>query len=52
YHPRSGWLTGLDVTNNLVYQVNIFKNYLRVLPLKDVVIQVDPAKIKVDRRNY
>ncbi|MEH1874913.1 metallophosphoesterase family protein [Nostoc sp.] len=51
YHPRSGWLTGLDVTNNLVYQVNIFKHYLRSLPLKDVVIRVDPAKIKVDRRN-
>ncbi|MEH2459154.1 metallophosphoesterase family protein [Nostoc sp.] len=51
YHPKSGWLTGLDVTNNLVYQVNIFKNYLRVLPLEDVVIRVDPAKIKVDRRN-
>ncbi|MEH2325703.1 MAG: metallophosphoesterase family protein [Nostoc sp.] len=51
YHPRSGWLTGLDVTNNLVYQVNIFKDYHRTLPLKDVVIRVDPAKIKVDRRN-
>lgn len=51
YHPRSGWLTGLDVTNNLVYQVNIFKDYLRTLPLEDVVIRVDPAKIKVDRRN-
>ncbi|MCC5657285.1 serine/threonine protein phosphatase [Nostoc sp. XA010] len=51
YHPKSGWLTGLDVTNNLVYQVNIFRNYLRTLPLEDVVIRVDPAKIKVDRRN-
>lgn len=51
YHPRSGWLTGLDVTNNLVYQVNIFKNYLRTLPLEEVVITVNPAKIKVDRRN-
>ncbi|MFS0516340.1 metallophosphoesterase family protein [Nostoc sp. UIC 10607] len=51
YHPRSGWLTGLDVTNNLVYQVNIYKNYLRTLPLEDVAIRIDPAKIKVDRRN-
>ncbi|MEH2349688.1 MAG: metallophosphoesterase family protein [Nostoc sp.] len=51
YHPRSGWLTGLDVTNNLVYQVNIFKNYLRTLPLEEIVITVNPAKIKVDRRN-
>jgi serine/threonine protein phosphatase 1 len=51
YHPRSGWLTGLDITNQLVYQVNIFRNYLRALPLKDIAIAVDPAKIKVDRRN-
>ncbi len=51
YHPRSGWLTGLDVTNNLVYQVNIFRSHLRVLPLEEVVINVDPAKVRVDRRN-
>jgi serine/threonine protein phosphatase 1 len=51
YHPRSGWLTGLDITNQLVYQVNIFRNYLRALPLGDIAIAVDPAKIKVDRRN-
>ncbi|WP_375473957.1 metallophosphoesterase family protein [uncultured Nostoc sp.] len=51
YHPRSGWLTGLDVTNQLVYQVNIFKNYIRILPLEEVVSTVDPAKIKVARRN-
>ncbi|MBG1268694.1 metallophosphoesterase family protein [Nostoc sp. WHI] len=51
YHPRSGWLTGLDVTNNLVYQVNIFKDHLRILPLEEVVITIDPAKVKVDRRN-
>ncbi|MBC1329673.1 serine/threonine protein phosphatase, partial [Trichormus variabilis 9RC] len=51
YHPRSGWLTALDVTNNLVYQVNIFKNYIRALPLEEAVITVNPAKIKVDRRN-
>ncbi|MFN6462259.1 MAG: metallophosphoesterase family protein [Nostoc sp. DedVER02] len=51
YHPRSGWLTALDVTNNLVYQVNIFKNYIRTLPLEEAVITVNPAKIKVDRRN-
>ncbi|MEH2194310.1 MAG: metallophosphoesterase family protein [Nostoc sp.] len=51
YHPRSGWLSALDVTNNLVYQVNIFKNYIRTLPLEEAVITVNPAKIKVDRRN-
>ncbi len=51
YHPRSGWLTGLDVTNHVVYQVNVYKHYLRTLPLKEAVITVDPTKIKVHRRN-
>ncbi|MBW4685930.1 MAG: serine/threonine protein phosphatase [Komarekiella atlantica HA4396-MV6] len=51
YHPRSGWLTGLDVTNHLVYQVNVYKHHLRTLPLKEAVITVDPAKIKAERRN-
>ncbi|MBE9034005.1 metallophosphoesterase family protein [aff. Roholtiella sp. LEGE 12411] len=50
YHPKSGWLTGLDITNNLVYQVNVYKHHLRTLPLQEAVIAVDPAKIKAERR--
>jgi serine/threonine protein phosphatase 1 len=42
YHPRSGWLTALDVTNQLVYQVNVFQHKLRILPLEEAVIQVEP----------
>ncbi|MBD2345521.1 metallophosphoesterase family protein [Anabaena subtropica] len=49
YHPRSGWLTGLDITNNLIYQINIFTNCLRTLPLEEGVIYVDPKKIAVRR---
>ncbi|HYW22252.1 MAG TPA: metallophosphoesterase family protein [Nodularia sp. (in: cyanobacteria)] len=45
YHPRSGWLTGLDTTNNLIYQFNIFNNCLRTLPLAEGVIMVEPSKI-------
>ena len=26
YHPKSGWLTGLDITNRRVYQVNVFQH--------------------------
>lgn len=51
YHPRSGWLTGLDITNNLVYQANTFKKRVRTLDLKDAVMTVDPAQIKSDRRH-
>src|SRR5579883_1256344 len=44
YHPRSGWLTGLDVTNWLVYQVNVFKNDIRILPIKEAVTHIELAK--------
>jgi serine/threonine protein phosphatase 1 len=49
YHPRSGWLTGFDTTNNLIYQVNIFNDALRTLPLAEGVVMVDPAKIAARR---
>lgn len=51
YHPRSGWLTGLDITNNLVYQAHVFNNNVRTLPLEKVVTKIDPHKIKVGRRH-
>jgi serine/threonine protein phosphatase 1 len=34
YHPRSGWLTGLDTTNNVVYQVNTLNRETRTLTLE------------------
>lgn len=49
YHPRSGWLTGLDVTNQLVYQVNILNRCVRTLPLEEAVTVVEPTKIEVER---
>lgn len=45
YHPKSGWLTGLDVTNNLVYQVNVFQKQIHTLCLEEAVTQVDPARV-------
>ncbi|OUL18442.1 metallophosphoesterase family protein [Nostoc sp. 106C] len=51
YHPRSGWLTALDVTNNLVYQANVFKKRVRTLPLEEASVMIDPAEIKGARRN-
>jgi len=43
YHRKSGWLTGVDVTNHLVYQVNVFAQALRILPLAAVVTKFNPA---------
>lgn len=36
YHHKSGWLTGLDIDNHLVYQVNVFDNFKRQLPLDEL----------------
>ena len=37
YDPRSGWLTGLDMTNRKVYQANVFSRKTRILALEDTV---------------
>ena len=50
YHPKSGWLTGLDITNRRVYQVNVFQHQIRALPLAEAVVQVDPAQVQAARR--
>jgi serine/threonine protein phosphatase 1 len=51
YHLRSGWLTGLDITNQLVYQVNVFNNSVRTLPLEKAVTIIEPKEIKNSRRH-
>jgi serine/threonine protein phosphatase 1 len=50
YHPKSGWLTGLDITNNFVYQVNVFQNRIRVMPLDEVTVTVEPNHLRARRR--
>ncbi|MEB3182603.1 MAG: metallophosphoesterase family protein [Nostocaceae cyanobacterium] len=45
YHPRSGWLTGLDITNWLVYQINVFSSECRVMPLQEAVTNITPGKV-------
>jgi serine/threonine protein phosphatase 1 len=45
YHPKSGWLTGVDMTNQLVYQVDVFDRLIRTLPLSEAVTRVNPAQI-------
>lgn len=46
YHPKSGWLTGLDITNNQVYQFNIQQQKSRILTLESAVSAIEPTKIK------
>lgn len=50
YHPKSGWLTGVDMTNQRVYQINVFQGGKRVLPLAETVIQIEPEQILARRR--
>jgi serine/threonine protein phosphatase 1 len=50
YHPRSGWLTGLDMTTQRVYQANVFTDDVRVLPLEEVVVDVNPDEVASHRR--
>ena len=49
YHPKSGWLTGLDVANQQVYQVNVLHNSHRTLPLSEVVKYIEPAEVHARR---
>lgn len=35
YHPKSGWLTGLDIDNEIVYQVNVFDDSYRERSLEE-----------------
>jgi serine/threonine protein phosphatase 1 len=50
YHPRSGWLTGLDMTYKLVYQVNVFSHEVRTLSLEEAITIVDPMEVKLTGR--
>ncbi|AFZ13556.1 metallophosphoesterase [Crinalium epipsammum PCC 9333] len=50
YHQKSGWLTALDVTNDMVYQVNVSKLRVRKRSLKESVTRIDPSKVRVSKR--
>lgn len=49
YHPHSGWLTALDITNRLVYQVHTETHRLRTLPLDDAVTYLHPQDLAQKR---
>jgi serine/threonine protein phosphatase 1 len=45
YHPRSGWITGVDLENHWVYQVNVHSQKTRCLPLDEAIVQVKPQEV-------
>ncbi len=45
YHPRSGWLTALDITNQTVYQVQTKDQSQRILPLNEAVVSIEPSVV-------
>lgn len=51
YHPRSGWLTALDVVHQMVYQVNVYEPKTRVVPLREIVRLINPEQIR-ERTGY
>jgi serine/threonine protein phosphatase 1 len=50
YHPRSGWLTGVDMSQQQVYQVNVFQRKTRTLPLAEAIVQVEPTQVLMRRQ--
>ena len=43
YHPKSGWITALDLNQKQVYQVNVFSGVERVRPLLESTSPVLPS---------
>ncbi|MEL6224976.1 MAG: metallophosphoesterase family protein [Cyanobacteria bacterium J06627_8] len=50
YHPKSGWLTAFDTTNDIVHQVHVFSNVSRTSDLEEVVVDIDPSQIRSRRQ--
>ncbi len=46
YHPKSGWLTAVDIDQAVVYQVNTQTHARRVATLADAIATVEPAAVK------
>lgn len=48
YHPKSGWLTALDLDRSMIHQANTFTSAVRSLPLAEATVSV--ARKKSRRR--
>jgi serine/threonine protein phosphatase 1 len=49
YHPKSGWLSALELDSAMVYQCNTFTNELRVNPLADITTVIEPMPVRPSR---
>jgi serine/threonine protein phosphatase 1 len=49
YHPKSGWLSALDLDSATVYQCNTFTNELRVHPLSEITTVIEPMPTRSQR---
>ena len=49
YHPKSGWLTAVDIDHGLVYQVNTQTGAKRMASLESTTVQIEPATVKPRR---
>ncbi len=47
YHRKSGWMTALDVSNSMVYQVNVFSRKQRKQPLDKIAKTIEPMRVKL-----
>ncbi len=50
YHPKSGWLTALDTTNETVHQVNVFSSASRTLQLAEAATEIQPSQVRSRRQ--
>ncbi|MEO0489379.1 MAG: metallophosphoesterase family protein [Cyanobacteria bacterium P01_A01_bin.123] len=46
YHPKSGWLTAVDMDNRQVHQVNVFQKRLRSRALEDAMFAIEPTQVR------
>ncbi|NJM97503.1 MAG: serine/threonine protein phosphatase [Phormidesmis sp. RL_2_1] len=46
YHPKSGWLTAVDMDHFLVYQVNTITQAKRMTTLENAAVPIDPTAVQ------
>ncbi|MBD2189534.1 metallophosphoesterase family protein [Pseudanabaena mucicola] len=52
YHPKSGWLSALDLDTSTVYQCNTFTHELRVNDLPDIATVIEPIPTRMQRIEF
>ncbi len=46
YHPKSGWLSAIDIDNDRLYQVNTYTQAERIQSLESEIFDIDPANVR------